>query len=327
MCVSCVRVVREEGEATRRALAEHGVLDYAHEIETENGWLFIPVTSTTNLPDQYEIEERAVSKRSQQTTPADHVSFTPTYERLGDIVLVEEADDDRATELTNAILESDLPVESIARKASHIHGETRIRDWELLYGEQTETVHREYGFSYLLDIQEVYFTPRLATERRRVIEQTEATDTVFDMFAGVGPFAIPMASRGASVVATDINKTAIDYLRENARNNNVSDAITAIAGDVRDQTTDYGGWASRIVMNLPHSAHDFLPTAVHLAGDECTIHYYDIQPEDDPFAPGETVIRQAASPEYAVSVENRRIVRSYSPHEVNVCLDVNITYR
>lgn len=325
MSVSCVKVAREEGEGTRQELAEHGVLDYTHQIESENGWLFIPVTSTENLPSAYEIEERAVSSREQQTTPADHVPFTPTYERLGEIVLIEEADDDRAADLTDAILASDLPVATIARKASPIHGEKRIRDWELLYGKQTETVHREYGFSYSLDIQEVYFTPRLATERKRVTSQVESTDTVFDMFAGVGPFAIPMASRGASVTATDINETAIEYLRENAQVNNVSDDITPITGDVRSQVTEYDGWASRIIMNLPHSSQEYLSTAIQLASNECTIHYYDIQPEEDPFSHGEAAITRVASPEYTVSIDNRRIVRSYSPHEVNVCLDVTIT--
>ncbi len=78
-------------------------------------------------------------------------------------------------------------------------------------------------------------------------------------------------------------------------------------------------------MNLPHSADEFLDTAVSLAGDDCVIHYYDIQHEDDPFGPGEDAIRSAAEPEYDVTVETRREVRSYAPHELNVCLDVRLT--
>ena len=77
-------------------------------------------------------------------------------------------------------------------------------------------------------------------------------------------------------------------------------------------------------MNLPHSADEFLGTAVELAGDDCVVHFYDIQPDSDPFGPGKRAVRDAASPEYEVSVENRRTVRSYAPHESNVCLDVRI---
>ncbi|MDX1748066.1 MAG: SAM-dependent methyltransferase, partial [Halobacteriales archaeon] len=73
-----------------------------------------------------------------------------------------------------------------------------------------------------------------------------------------------------------------------------------------------------------HSADEFLDTAVGLAGEDCTLHYYDIQHEDDPFGPGERAIRAAAGSEYEVEVLGRQEVRSYAPHELNVCLDVRL---
>ncbi|TKX84573.1 SAM-dependent methyltransferase, partial [Halorubrum sp. SS5] len=79
------------------------------------------------------------------------------------------------------------------------------------------------------------------------------------------------------------------------------------------------------VMNLPHSADEFLDTAVALAGDDCAVHYYDIQHEDDPFGPGRRAMEAAAGDAYAVDVETERVVRSYAPHEYNVCLDVRLT--
>jgi tRNA (guanine37-N1)-methyltransferase len=174
----------------------------------------------------------------------------------------------------------------------------------------------------------VYFSPRLATERHRVVSQVSPEERVFDMFAGVGPFVVPMAARGAEVVGVDLNGSAVDYLRENARRNGVEDRVTAIHGDVRDTAGDYDGWATRIVMNLPHSADEFLETAVGLAGDDCVLHYYDIQHEDAPFEPGRRAIRAVAEPAgYAVDVLTEHVVRSYAPHEVNVCLDVRLTRR
>jgi tRNA (guanine37-N1)-methyltransferase len=143
------------------------------------------------------------------------------------------------------------------------------------------------------------------------------------MFAGVGPFVIPAAKRGAECVGADLNEVAVGYLRENADRNGVADRVTAIAGDVRG-VEGYDDWADRLVMNLPHSADEFLDTAVALAGDDCTLHYYDIQHESDPFGPGERAIRAAAGDEYDVEVIERREVRSYAPHELNVCLDVRL---
>jgi len=146
-------------------------------------------------------------------------------------------------------------------------------------------------------VAEVYFSPRLATERHRVIEQVDPDEAVIDMFAGVGPYAVPMDGRPrrrGGRVRPQLNERAVEYLRENAERNGVADRVTAIAGDVRGIADAYADTADRLVMNLPHSADEFLETAVRLAGDDCAIHYYDIQHEDDPFGPGRRAIEAAA---------------------------------
>ena len=323
MAVPCVRVPREEGEATRQRLAADGLVSEAYEIELAEGHLYIPVTDPSAVGD-LPVVERDPDPREGQTMPADLVE-DPSYERVGDVVVVDEDDPDRADRVAAAVVESDLPVDAVLDRASKVKGQERVRDWEVLAGEGTEAVHREYGCEYLVDLAEAFFSPRLATERHRVAEQVEAGEHAFDMFAGVGPFVVPFARRGATVVGADVNPEAIAYLRENASRNGVAERVTAIEGDVREVVPDYGGWADRVVMNLPHSADEFLDTAVLLAGEEAVIHYYDIQHEEDPFGPGEAAIRRAAEPDYEATVETRRRVRSYAPHEVNVCLDVRLT--
>ncbi len=324
MTVPCVRAPREEGEATRQELADADLIDDAYELTVDEGELYIPVTDPDAVPADLEVVSRPVDERETQTTPADVLGFEPSYERLGRAALLDEDDDERAREIADAIVASDLPLETVLNKASKVKGETRVRDWDLLVGESTEVVHREYGCEFALDLAAVYFSPRLATERNRVAEQVVEGERALDMFAGVGPFVIPFAKRRADCVGVDVNETAIEYLRENARRNGVADRVTAIRADVTEVGDEYADWADRLVMNLPHSADAFLETAVELAGDDCTIHYYDIQHEDDPFGPGERAIREAAEPEYDVSVETERIVRSYAPHELNVCLDVRL---
>jgi len=321
----CVRVAREDGEATRRALAAEDLVAEDLAIEFADGSLYLPVTDPAAVPEEYDVVVRDVPERETQTTPADLLDDEPSYGRLGDIVVLDEDDPERARTVADAVVESDLPVDGVVNRASKVQGELRVRDWDVLAGDSTETVHREYGCEYAVDIAAMYFSPRLATERHRVAEQVASGERCFDMFAGVGPFVIPAAKRGATAVGVDLNERAVEYLRENAERNGVADRVTALAGDVRDVAADYEGWADRIVMNLPHSADDFLETAVSLASDDCVVHYYDIQHEDDPYGPGEAAIRDAAAPEYAVTVETRHTVRSYAPHELNVCLDVRLT--
>jgi len=323
----CVAVDRTEGEATRQRLDDAGVLDHERQIAVEGETIYVPVGDPDAVPPDLEVVDRATGERETQTMPADLVPFDASYERIGDLVVIDEDDPERARELADAIVASDVPARSVLNRASKVSGELRVRDWELLHGDATETVHREYGCAYAVDLAAVFFSPRLATERHRVTEQVTAGEHVLDMFAGVGPFVIPAAGRGATAVGVDKNPTAVEYLRANAERNGVADRITAVAADVRETTDEYAGWADRLVSNLPHSADEFLDTAVELAGDDCVLHYYDIQHEDDPFGPGEAAIRAAAGEAYEVTVETERVVRSYAPHELNVCLDVRLSRR
>ena len=317
MSVPCVRVPPEEGETTRAMLADRNLVHDEYDITVTDGWLYIPVTDSDAIADDREVVSFDAPRRETQTLPEDILGFEPSLERLGRIVILDEDDAERAQAIADAVMASSLPVDTVVNRASKIQGELRVREWDVLAGNGTETVHTEYGTELLLDIAEVYFSPRLATERHRVVEQVTPDERVFDMFAGVGPFAVPMADRGASVVACDLNPRAIEYLRENAARNGVEARLTAIEGDVREVAVDWEGWADRVVMNLPHTASEFLDTAVALAGEECVLHLYDIQHDSDPFGPGERAIREAT----------RRVVRSYAPHEENVCLDARLRRR
>jgi tRNA (guanine37-N1)-methyltransferase len=324
MGVACVRVEVQRGEETRRRLESAGLLDHGREIAVEDSDIYVPVTDPDAVPADLDVVTRDLPERETQTMPADRLGFEPNYERLGEVVILDEDDEERAREIATAVMDSDLPAKTVLNRASKVRGRRRLREWDVLAGDGTETVHREYGAEFALDLATVYFSPRLATERHRVVEQIESGERVFDMFAGVGPFVVPAAMRGAEGVGVDVNPAAVEYLRENASRNGVADRVTAVEGDVREVVPDYSGWADRVVMNLPHSAAEFLDGAVALAGEECVLHLYDIQHEDDPFGPGEAALRAAAEPEYAVTVETERVVRSYAPHELNVVLDARL---
>jgi len=338
----CVVVTRESGEAARQRLAEAGLVDEEFGIVVEASEppagsgeagpskLCIPVTDPEAVPQEYDVVQKAVPARTPQRTPEDLLGYAPTYERLGDIVIVDEDDPERAQDVAEAITNADIPVRSVINRASKVKGETRVREWEVLAHEPdderppTETVHREYGHAFAVDVAEVYFSPRLATERHRVVEQVEPGEHALDMFAGVGPYATPMAAAGAEVVACDINPTAIEYLRENARRNGVAERVRTHVDDVRELTQECAGWADRLVMNLPHTAAEFADAAVAFAGESCVVHLYDIQHEDGAFDRARRSLEDAAGDEYEVTVLEEHVVRSYAPHEVNVCLDAHL---
>jgi len=316
----CVRVPREKGEETRQRLADDGVLDRDLRIQEDDGYLYIPVTDE---PEGLSTTVRRFEERDDETDAADIVGYEPRFETVGDVALLEPEEDDEAGE---ALIAADNGIAAALRVESAVEGRERTRRMSYVAGEEkTEAVHREYGREFVVDLTEVYFTPRLAEERERVASQVGADENVFDMFAGVGPFSVAAAEAGAEVVASDINERAVKLLRENAARNNVEDRVTAYNEDARDVARRIAGTADRLYMNLPHSADEFLEAACEAARSGAVVHYYDIRHEDDLFDGAVDEIRAAASEAgYEVEVLERVVVRSYAPYDYNVCVDARL---
>ncbi|KAK1287189.1 tRNA (guanine(37)-N1)-methyltransferase 2 [Acorus calamus] len=92
---------------------------------------------------------------------------------------------------------------------------------------------KQYGATFKLDYSLVYWNSRLEHEHIRLVSQFQAGETVCDMFAGVGPFAIPAAQKGCIVYANDLNPDSVHYLRINAEINKVEDRVSAYNMDAR----------------------------------------------------------------------------------------------
>jgi len=65
----------------------------------------------------------------------------------------------------------------------------------------------------------------LATEHQRIVQSLMCGDVLYDVFAGVGPFAIPAAKKGCHVYANDLNSESVHWLRQNLDVNKVTDKV------------------------------------------------------------------------------------------------------
>lgn len=94
---------------------------------------------------------------------------------------------------------------------------------------------------------------------------------IYDVFAGIGPFALPAAKKGCLVFANDLNAESYKWLVHNSKLNKVENNFHAYNLDgrefvltvVRDDITqrlDSNDFTGRlhIVMNLPATAIEFL---------------------------------------------------------------------
>ncbi len=331
----CIKVPKKEGEPTRRVLLELEILDHSVKIASDEKFLHLPLTrelTSVELEKLPEAAEPAVYEFEVQElkpTPEDLLGFSPGYEVIGDIALLEDEAPvpETASKIADVLLWTQPNVKTVLKPLTPVIGEFRVREFEVVAGEvRTETTHKEYGCRYKIDLAKAYFTPRLSTERSRVLAWIQEGETVVDMFAGVGPYSILIAKKASpvKVVAIDKNPEAVRLLRENIPLNSVKN-IEAIEGDAREEAKKFAGTADHVIMNLPHSAHEFLDSAVLLTKPGGIIHYYGITPEDDLFEGSIKMVREAAERTgRKIEVLEKRTVRSYAPHQYNICIEVRI---
>ncbi|BAI60997.1 1-methylguanosine tRNA methyltransferase [Methanocella paludicola SANAE] len=323
---NCVKVPKREGESTRKMLAESEVIDYRLKIKSDEQFVYIPLIPgiskdiLSKIDPTLALAECDFEENERTRSVEEILGFAPSFEVIGDIAVVAEEYDVKVGE---AIMEVHKNVRTVLVPTTPVVGEFRIRHYRVLCGEdRTTTVYREHGFIYEMDLNKVYFSPRLSTERKRITDQVTDMELVLDMFAGVGPFAIPISKRAMYTIAVDKNPDAVEYLKKNIALNKAS-RIEAVNMDARDIQTPQP--PDRIIMNLPHTAHEFLDVAFRLIATGGIIHYYDIRPETEIFDAVIKMVRQKAS--YSgclIDIVNKRIVRSYSPHEYNIVLDIRV---
>jgi tRNA (guanine37-N1)-methyltransferase len=329
---SCIKVLKKKGEPIRRLLLEMDILDNSARISSDEDYLLLPLTrkpeevELKELPGEFELTEHEFEEQKGQLKLEDLLDVVPHFEIVGDIALIED-DVSEPDKVADAIMKVKKNVKTVLAAQSPVEGEFRTRRFRTVAGEdRTSTIHKEYGSRFYIDLERAYFTPRLATERSRILNQVKEGEIVVDMFAGVGPYSIMLARKNPDirVVAIDKNPDAVEFLRHNVELNSVQN-VEAIEGDANLEAEKYAGIADHVIMNLPHNANEFLDAAVKLCAANGIIHYYDITPEDDLFGSSLKLIDEAAKRAgRTTELVESRVVRSYAPHQFNVCIEVRV---
>lgn len=329
----CIAVPRERVEAIRRQLAERGLLQKHLRIVPEGARVLLPMTDRVDLGfpvEEREFEEGFVAVRSYKDVVdvPEHLvrSLPSSFDVVGDIAVVKLPEGLRPHReaIGRAMLRWN-PKLRVAVEDRGVKGDLRIRDIEVIAGEpRTTTVHVEHGLRYRVDLAHAYFSPRLASERLRIAERTSEGEVVADPFAGVGPYAILIARRRRprEVHASDVNPAAVELLRSNVGANR-ADRVTVREGDARAILRRVAP-VDRVILDLPHSAPEFLPDALAAIGDRGAIHLYRIlesAEEEETVASIHAIVRSAGRK--LVDLERRR-VRAYSPTRHQMAFDITV---
>jgi tRNA (guanine37-N1)-methyltransferase len=94
---------------------------------------------------------------------------------------------------------------------------------EVIAGKEDFIVTQPHlGCSFTFDFSKVYWNTRLETEHRRLVDMFRPGEAVCDVFAGVGPFAVPAGKKRVFVLANDLNPDSYTSMEGNIKVNKVT---------------------------------------------------------------------------------------------------------
>ena len=334
-----LQVKLEEAEEIRKYLYKNRLLRDDYKIKAEKGYVYLPIRNLVKktlksckiVNKEFEKKEK-ISKSYKEilTLPTILKDILPTsYDIIGHIILIKLSEGllEYKKDIGNALLKSHKNVKTVCL-SQPVRGELRTRNIEVIAGKKlTQTIHREYGLHFFLDISKTYFSPRLANERKRVANLVKPGETVVDMFAGVAPFSIMIAKYASPkiVYAIDKNKDAVTYARQNINYNKVVDKVEVYNQDAKNidkilQKKNVK--ADRVIMNLPFSAYLFFPYALKIVSSKCTIHYYDIVRENGISNVTSKLESKARENGTVLTTLEVRKIKTYAPREFYIGIDI-----
>lgn len=125
------------------------------------------------------------------------------------------------------ILDKNTKITCVVDKVSSIATKFRTFPMKIIAGNDNLIVEqRESNCVFKFDFSKVYWNSRLHTEHDRLVTQYfKPNEVVCDVFAGVGPFAVPAGKKGSIVLANDLNPESFKYLQENIILNKVDSMV------------------------------------------------------------------------------------------------------
>lgn len=190
-----------------------------------------------------------------------------------------------------------------------------------------QTLHKEQGCQFLIDISKLMWSQGNKEERVRIIKLVKNNETIVDMFVGIGYFSIFIAkySNPKKIYAIDINPVALEYLRKNIWLNGVEDKIEILQGDCRKFAKLLENTADRIIMGYLFGTEKFLLCALKIAKKKAFIYLHRTVKEEEIEKIKEKIIKIGDKNKCKIKILNVKRVKSYAPKIWHVVFDLKIS--
>lgn len=157
------------------------------------------------------------------------------FDIIGDIAILEIPDELRKKEklIAKTLIKIHKNIKTVYKKSGERKGVYRLRKIKKILGNGPETMHKESGCLFKMDVEKTYFSVRESTERLRISEKIKPRENILVLFSGVGPFGIVAAKnhKDSKIDMVEINPMACKYAQENIGINRVSENVRSFCGN------------------------------------------------------------------------------------------------
>ncbi len=341
--VLCVKVPLKKAQVVKRFLIGADLFNHDYVLKKTADSILFPVSKKTGIKEMFsfvtfpDVSDLKRTKKKKTSLKAEIskvlskrelATVKRAFDVTGSIAILEipEGLEKKERLIAETLLKLQKNIDTVLKKAG-IHGtEFRTQKMKYLAGRKTkEAVHIEHGTRLKLDVEKVYFSPRLSTERKRVAEQVKPGESVLIMFSGCAPYpcVISRRTKAKDITGIELNPYGHKYGLMNLKLNKITN-VTLINGDVKKVVPKLKKKFDRIAMPLPKSAGDFLDSALAVSKKGTIIHFYAFEDKGN-FTAAHRRLKEACKK----NKMNCRILRTvkcgqHSPSNYRICVDFKV---
>ena len=246
-----LKVNLKDAEKAKLFLLDNNLLDHNKINKKIDNYILFPLTKNNfniKIDFDYEIisiilddkliKQNAKEKLYSILEKEDLSHLKTALDIIGDIAIIEIDDNlkDKEKIIAQAILDTHKNIKTVVKKSGIHSGEFRTQKTIHLLGEKKKiSLYKENNCKLKVDVDNVYFSPRLSTERKRIMEQIKTNENILVMFSGVAPYPIVLSknSVASNIIGIELNPDAFNLGKENLKLNKINN-VTLINGDVKN---------------------------------------------------------------------------------------------
>jgi tRNA (guanine37-N1)-methyltransferase len=328
------KVTFEKAEKVKEQLIKKDLLDLHVKVQKDDDHIYFPMKKKSA---GFTVVQRDATPFKKPQSLGDALqgvlsqeeldSLTKSYDIVGTIAIVDIFPEleKKQQVIAQAVLAAHPHVTTVLKKAEKHSGEFRTQKLEYLAGEDTrETLVKESGTSMLVDVEQVYFSVRLSTERLRIAQLVTPGESVLVMFSGAAPYVVVLAkhSIAARIVGVEKNPVGHGYALENLKRNKIKNAHVFNA-DCADMSFLHEHF-DRIIMPLPASSLDFLRAALAVAKQKAVLHVYFFGSEAEVPLLKDKIVTLSQDAGFKATVLAAVKAGHHAPYVYRWCFDVQV---